>query len=224
MARVNLETLARQASLGGRFARDTIAASWRAMPEHLQGASRMSTIPAMRTDQPVVPGDILYEVVGGQVLEKTMGSFETGIASILFEILGPFARSHRLGQLFNEMLFRINIAEDLQRRPDVAFVSDARWPINRRPPRDAVWEMVPDLTIEVISKSNSAFDVLKKLHEYFDAGVRRVWVIYPEQAEVYDYSNPKQVQILGVGQELEGGELLPGFRVPVAALFEDDPE
>ena len=52
----------------------------------------------------------------------------------------------------------------------------------------------------------------------------RVWVVYPEQAEVYIYSTPQQVQVVGVGQKLDGGDLLPGFRLPVAALFEDDPE
>ena len=84
--------------------------------------------------------------------------------------------------------------------------------------------MVPDLAIEVISPSNSASAVHRKVHEYFKAGVTRVWVVYPEQAEVYIYSTPKQIQVVGVGQELDGGDLLPGFRLPVAVLFEDDPE
>jgi Uma2 family endonuclease len=184
----------------------------------------MSTVPTLPLGQPAIPDEGLYEVVDGRVVEKKMGSYETGIASLLFEILGPFSRANRLGQFFNEMLFRINIAKDLRRRPDVAFVSNSRWPFNRRAPRGPFWEMVPDLAIEVISESNSAFEVQKKIHEYFDAGVRSVWVVYPEQAEVYIYSAPKQVQVLGAGQELDGGDLLPGFRLPVAALFEDDPE
>ena len=167
---------------------------------------------------------MLFEVVDGQVVEKTMGAFETGIASLLVEILGPFARANRLGRFFNEMLFRIDIGQDLQRRPDVAFVSHARWPYNRRVPDVPVWDMVPDLAIEVISPSNSASAVHRKVHDYFKAGVSRVWVVYPEQAEVYIYSTPKQIEVVGVGQELDGGDLLPGFRLPVAILFEDEPE
>ncbi len=184
----------------------------------------MSTVPAVPPSQSSIPDDGLYEIVDGQVLEKTMGSYETGIASLLDQILGPFARANRLGQCFSEMLFRIKVAEDLQRRPDLAFVSNARWPWNRRPPRGPVWDMVPDLAIEVVSESNSAFKVQEKIHDYFGAGVRGVWVIYPEQAEVYVYSAPRQVRVFGVGQDLDGGELLPGFRLPVASLFEDDPE
>jgi Uma2 family endonuclease len=198
----------------------------------------MSTVPAMpiipaesmtpvsppTATAPIVADDMLYEVVDGQVVEKTMGAFETGIASLLVEILGPFARANRLGRFFGEMLFRIDLTQDLQRRPDVAFVSHARWPFNRRVPNVPVWDMVPDLAIEVISPSDMMSAVLREVHDYFKAGVTRVWVIYPEQAEIYIYSTPQQVQVVGIGQELDGGDLLPGFRLPVAVLFEDEPE
>ncbi len=198
----------------------------------------MSTVPAMppipaesmtpvsppSAIAPIIPDDMLYEVVDGLVVEKTMGAFETGIASLLVEILGPFARANRLGRFFGEMLFRIDLTQDLQRRPDVAFVSHARWPYNRRVPDVPIWDMVPDLAIEVLSPSNTAIAVNRKIHEYFKAGVTRVWVVYPEQAEVYIYSTPQQVQVVGIGQELDGGDLLPGFRLPVAVLFEDQPE
>ena len=187
-------------------------------------AASMTPVPPPTAIAPIIPDDMLYEVVDGQVVEKTMGAFETAIASLLVEILGPFARTNRLGQFFSEMLFRIDIGQDLQRRPDVAFVSHARWPYNRRVPDVPVWDMVPDLAIEVISPSNSASAVHRKVHDYFKAGVTRVWVVYPEQAEVYIYSTPQQIQVLGVGQELDGGDLLPGFRLPVAVLFEDGPE
>ena len=187
-------------------------------------AESMTPVPPSTAIAPTIPDDMLYEVVDGQVVEKTMGAFETGIASLLAEILGTFARANRLGRFFNEMLFRIDIGQDLQRRPDVAFVSHARWPYNRRVPDVPVWDIVPDLAIEVISPSNSASAVHRKIHDYFKAGVTRVWVVYPEQAEVYIYSTPQQIQVVGVGQELDGGDLLPGFHLPVAALFEDDPE
>jgi Uma2 family endonuclease len=171
-----------------------------------------------------IPEDMLYEVVDGQIVEKKMSARESEIASMLVGILGAFARSNRLGRFFCEMLFRIDSGKDLQRRPDVSFVSQARWPHHRRVPNVAVWDMVPDLAIEVISQSEMMAAVLRMVHDYFKAGVARVWVIYPEQAEVYIYSTPQQVQVVGIGQELDGGDLLPGFRLPVAVLFEDEPE
>ncbi|MGC8641528.1 MAG: Uma2 family endonuclease [Isosphaeraceae bacterium] len=184
----------------------------------------MSTVPARHSGELVVSGDILYEVIDGQIEEKVIGSYETGIASVLIRVLAPFASTNRLGQVFSEMLFRINIAKDLQRRPDLAFVSHARWPYNRRPPRGSFWDMVPDLAIEVVSPTNSAFQVQKKIHSYFEAGVVQVWVIYPDEKEVYVYASPTRITVLQVGQDIEGGDLLPGFRLPVANLFEDDPE
>ena len=122
------------------------------------------------------------------------------------------------------MIFRIDVAKDLQRRPDVAFVSHSKWPANRRAPKVSVWDLVPDLAIEVVSPSNSAVDVQGKIHEYFDAGVSKVWVVYPEQKNIYIYASPTKIQVLQLGDELDGGDLLPGFKLPLSALFEDDPE
>jgi Uma2 family endonuclease len=172
----------------------------------------------------IVDDDILYEVVDGKIVEKEMGAREVEIAGILVQYLGTFARTHRLGRALIEFIFRIDPTKDLQRRPDVAFVSHASWPVHRRVPDVAVWDMVPDLAIEVVSPSNTANHVHEKIHEYFKAGVSRVWVVYPRQKEVYVYASPTEIQVLQLGVELDGGDLVPGFRLPLAALFEDDAE
>jgi Uma2 family endonuclease len=171
-----------------------------------------------------IPCDTLYEVVNGQIVEKKMSTRETEIASILVQLLGPYVRAHRLGKVVGELLFRIDKEKDLRRRPDVAVVLHARWPFNRRIPKANSWDAVPDIAIEVISESNSAYEVQSKIHDYFAAGVSRVWVIYPDQAEVYVYASPTQIDVLKIGQEIDGGDLIPGFRMPVAVLFEDDPD
>jgi Uma2 family endonuclease len=171
-----------------------------------------------------VPDDMLYEVVDGEIVEKIVDVHEAEIATLLIEFLAPFARAHRLGRVFGETIFRIDQSKNLQRRPDVAFVSHARWPAQRRAPKVAVWDMVPDLAIEVVSPSNTADHVQEKIHEYFQAGVSRVWVVYPGQQEVYVYATATQVQIVPLGQDLDGGELVPGFRLPLTVLFEDEPE
>jgi Uma2 family endonuclease len=172
----------------------------------------------------VIPDDMLYEVVDGKLVEKIVGASALEIAGILDQHLGMFARTHRLGRALIEFVFRIDQAKDLQRRPDISFVSHARWPFHRRVPNVAVWDMVPDLAIEIVSPSNTADQVQAKIHDYFAAGVTRVWVVYPRQQEVYVYASPTQIQVLQLGQDLDGGELIPGFRLPLAALFEDDPE
>src|SRR6185437_8592157 len=83
-----------------------------------------------------IPSDRLYEVVHGQVVEKPgFGAFEADIAFLLAETVSALARPPRLGRVYVESLFRIDKEKDLQRRPDVAFVSHERWPFNQRPPR-----------------------------------------------------------------------------------------
>jgi Uma2 family endonuclease len=171
-----------------------------------------------------IPDDMLYEVVEGKLVEKTVGARDIEIAGILGQYLGMFARTHRVGRALIEFIFRIDKAKDLQRRPDVAFVSDASWPVRLRVPDVTVWDKVPELAIEIVSPSNTADHVQEKIHEYFAAGVRRVWVVYPRQQEVYVYASSTEIQVLQLGQDLDGGDLIPGFRLPLAALFEDDPE
>jgi Uma2 family endonuclease len=171
-----------------------------------------------------IPDDMLYEVVDGQIVEKEMGARDVEIAGILFQNLGVFAQTNRLGRALMEFVFRIDEVRDLQRRPDVAFVSHAKWPVQRRVPDVVVWDIVPDLAVEVVSPSNSADQVQEKTHEYFKAGVGVVWVVYPRQQEVYVYASPAQIQVIQLGQDLDGGDLIPGFRLPLAMLFEDEAE
>jgi Uma2 family endonuclease len=123
-----------------------------------------------------------------------------------------------------ETLFRLDAARGLERRPDVAFVSYQRWPRDRKMRRANAWEVVPDLAVEVISPTNLAEAVAVKIQEYFQVGVRLVWVIYPRLCQIDVYESATQSRILKKTDELIGGEVVPGFRLPVAALFEDELE
>lgn len=168
--------------------------------------------------------DVLYEVVNGQIVELSRGAFEVGLASLINGLLGPFARQNRLGQSVAQMLFLLDPKANLQRRPDMAFVSFDRWPRKRRIPRGDAWEVVPDLAVEVVSESNTAEEILTKIREYFQAGVRLVWVFYSTEESVYVYTSPTKNVILTRNDELDGGDVVPGFRLPLRALYEDESE
>jgi Uma2 family endonuclease len=190
---------------------------------------RSALMATATTEQPVLsppspPGDDEhFEVVDGRRVETPrMGTFETDVANELNGHLWQFARTNGLGKTAVEMLFRIDVARNLQRRPDVAFVSYQRWPRGRRAAPNDAWDVVPDLAVEVISPSNTAAEILIKVHEYFRAGVRLVWVIYPVEVEVYAYESPTVIRVLQRGDELDGGAVLPGFRLPLATLFEEE--
>jgi len=162
--------------------------------------------------------DTLYEIVHGQRVEKpAMSAYASFIAFQLALHVQLFADKSKRGRAMTEILFRL--AEDLQRRPDAAFVSFERWAEDRLPPHTDPWPIVPNLAIEVVSKTNPAEDILDKLEEYFHAGVELVWIVYPRQRQIYVYESPTQVRIVNLTQELEGGKVLPGFRLPLTTLF-----
>ncbi len=198
----------------------------------------VTTTPPPRTDPaPPADDDVLYEVVDGQIVVDgrimvdgqivevpSMGVYAGWIASILNQTLGTFVRTQGLGRLVVEVLFRVAPAPKIRRRPDLAFVSYERWPRGKRVPEDAAWDVVPELAIEVVSPTNLAEDLLVKVDEYFQAGISQVWVVYPAAAQVHVHESTTYIRVLRRGDELDGGPLLPGFRLSLAELFEDEAE
>ncbi len=161
-----------------------------------------------------------YEVIDGVRVEREpMGAFETVLASWLCYLMNGFAAGKKLGLAVNEVLFVLNAARNLHRRPDVAFVSYARWPTSVVA-REPAWNVVPDLAIEIVSPSNFAEEIDRKITDYFQAEVRLVWVVYPDSGRVYVYQSPTRVSILERTDTLDGGDVLPGFRLPIAQLYE----
>jgi Uma2 family endonuclease len=124
-----------------------------------------------------------------------------------------------LGTVVTEMSFVLDPGQNLRWRPDVAFVSARQWPLNRELPESGDWDVVPDLAVEVVSPTDEFSDVVAKVREYFEYGVRRVWVILPEERQVYVYESPTQVRILAADETLLGEDLFPGFTLPLPRLF-----
>jgi len=162
-------------------------------------------------------GDTLYEVVNGEIVEiEPMGAYATWIASLLLQ---TFAGQQNQGRAVSEMLFDLSGQVGTKRRPDLAFVSYARWPREKPILDTEAWDVVPNLAVEVVSPSNTAREILDKVEEYFRAGVERVWGIYPSQRLVYVYGSPTDVRVMPDNCELTDESLLPGFRLPLQLLF-----
>jgi Uma2 family endonuclease len=183
----------------------------------------MSTASALAGTPPgkeLIP-DFHYEVVDGQFVETPwLRAFESVIASDLQSRIGLFAMENKLGRVTTETLFVVDAIRNLQRRPDVAYVSFGRWSRNLRVPRIEAWDVIPDLAVEVVSPSNTADEVLGKIREYFQAGVRRVWLIFPTEEQAYVYRSPTKNVILTTSDEFDGEDVLPGFRLGLSTLFE----
>jgi Uma2 family endonuclease len=168
--------------------------------------------------------DDSFEIVDGQRIEiAPMSAYAGKIASRLVRKLGVFADDQQLGEVVGEVLFRLPLTQDSgrNRKPDVAFVSSRRWPPDRpQPLGDNAWDVVPELTIEVASPTDSGTDLLGKVREYFQAGVRLVWIVYPCQRCIHVFEAWDRIRVVTESDTVDGSEVLPGFHLPLDRLFD----
>ena len=159
----------------------------------------------------------LYELVDGVLVEKDMGMLESIIASKCSQHLWNYLDENDRGIAFSaDGPFRIKLGRI--RFPDSGFISWERLP-GQEVPQDPILDAVPDLAIEVISKSNTPKEMDLKLKDYFQAGVRLVWFIYPKTQTAIVYTSPTSKKELSKDQALDGGKVLPGFSLPLKTLF-----
>ncbi len=110
------------------------------------------------------------------------------------------------------------LSRGLVRIPDVAFVSWSRIPDGQFP-EEAIPDLVPDLAVEVISRGNTRKEMDEKLDEYFDKGVRLVWLVRPRTRVVDVYTSADKFARLTASSTIDGGDVLPGFSMVVADLL-----
>lgn len=179
-----------------------------------------ATRPSTAEDLQDMPDDgMRYELVEGEMRVVAPAGYEHGRISgeIYFAIKG-FVRAKGLGDvLAAETGFLLRRAPDTVRAPDVAFVRAERTPEPEQ--RSGFVHVVPDLVVEVVSPSDRAADVNAKALMWLDAGVRLVWVIYPETQVVAAHTPDGVVHIVREDAVLDGGDVLPGFILPLRELF-----
>ena len=168
-----------------------------------------------------VPSDgPLTEVVDGEEVAKpTMSVYANVTAAILIGELYTYLKQADLGRVVPEVLFRLQPGNTKMRRPDVAFVSYQRWAKDQDLSSGNGWEVVPDLAVEVVSPTDLAAEVMRKVYEYLEAGVVEVWLVDPELRRVHRFDSVGGITSVGPAGVLDGGSLLPGFELPLADLF-----
>lgn len=169
-------------------------------------------------DDLIIPHRIPCELVDGILVEKAMGSPEGRLETRLIIWLGSFVLNHDLGIVLPASgMYRLFAGR--VRLPDVSFVAWDRLP-GREGPTHPIWDVAPNLAIEVLSPSNTSAEMLGKRHDYFAAGVELVWEVDPETRRVSVYTRADLPEaVLTVADAIEGGRVLPGFTVSVADLF-----
>jgi Uma2 family endonuclease len=165
--------------------------------------------------------EMRFEIVDGKEIEvPPMSVYSDEVGIRIFRKLSAFLDQNDIGQPQHEVLFRLPLPEERNRIPDVSFTSYERWPKDRLfPNRGKARDVAPDLAVEVISPGDEVAELMIRLDEFFRAGVRLVWVVHCNLRHVHVWESLTSIRVVTATDELDGGSVLPGFRVPVASLF-----
>lgn len=160
-----------------------------------------------------------YEVVDGElVVSPGAGLRHERIVMRLALRLGRFVEEKRLGEVLGSSLLYL-LPSGNRRGPDVSFIAVGR---PEALGDDVVFPaLAPDLAVEILSPSDSPRRVLDKVGEYLQSGVRLVWVIDPAKRQAVVHRTLTSVREIAADGALEGEDVLPGFRCPLAELFDE---
>ena len=159
------------------------------------------------------------ELVRGEARIMTPASPIHGkIVGRLFAALNDFVEAHDLGEVFPDNVgFELPGLDRTVRSPDVAFVRTDALPPNGL---GAGWmPAAPDLAVEVLSPSETRAGLEEKLRDYQTAGTTLMWIVNPASRTVTVRNSRGEEETLSEQDVLTGGDLLPGFSLPIARLF-----
>jgi Uma2 family endonuclease len=185
----------------------------------------MSTTPAPKvwTDAAfmALPDDgHRYEIVNGELVDKgNLGALHGYVCSLLLMELAGYILSKKLGVILNSST-AFKMKNGNKRSPDISFLIKERLQgITELP--SGYLEGAPDLAVEVLSPGNTVEEMEDKIAEYFENGSRLVWIVSPTQHYILVYRSAQEPdRLLKSADFLEGEDVIPGLKLPVADLFQ----
>jgi Uma2 family endonuclease len=160
-----------------------------------------------------------YELVKGELRRTPLAGAEHGMVCVnVITKLGPHIKAHNQGVGFGAGTgFKLASEPDTVRAPDVAFVRHERIPESGID--ETYWPGAPDLAVEVIGPEDIFEEVEEKIDDWLTAGARAVWVFNSKRRGVSVYRSMTDVTRLSEEDELDGGDVVPGFRCKVSEIF-----
>lgn len=162
-------------------------------------------------------GEYRIELVRGRLVRSPRPMpLHARLVTRLGRLLDEFVENAGTGLVLTEPGVVLARDPDTVRGPDLAFYSHDRVPEGGY---GAGFWGPPDLAVEITSPTNRASETQAKVTEYLDAGVRLVWVVDPPTRSVTAYAASGAARIVRAGEAIEGDDVMPGFRLPLATLF-----
>ena len=161
----------------------------------------------------------LYELIDGRLrripqLTMWQGEVEATLAMRLHAHIQDFA----LGCMsVGKVSFIVRRNPDRVRAADIAFIRQERVPSLEA--RQHIMEVIPDLVVEILSKSDTIEAVSDKIDDWLGAGVQLLWIVDPFRRTVTIYQSERDPTLLGEHGVLDGDPVVPGFHCPVAEIF-----
>ncbi len=137
----------------------------------------------------------------------------------LLYFIGNHVVANKLGRVYpGDVIFVLdgnpgNIV--VSREPDVSFVRRE----HVQPTKGFIYR-APDLAIEIMSPSQDYDGMIKKAQEYFQYGSEQVWIVLPKDKVIETHAPNGDVTRFGFGQQVPGGDLMPGLLLDVQSVFE----
>lgn len=162
---------------------------------------------------------LLVELVDGTLVEKPVGFVEDRIGLDIAFALMEFARPRKLG-IVAGATGPLRMKAGNIRLPDVTFIAWSDVPGGVLPKVPAP-ELPPTIAVEVLSDSNTKPEMARKRREYFESGSKVIWEVDPKTraVAVYTKNQPEQPVVPAGSDSLDGGDVLPGFQLPLRDVF-----
>jgi len=163
-----------------------------------------------------------HEVVDGELVMSPKNDFVHGfISARLSAALLAFVQTERLGAVLDSST-GFWMKNRNCRAPDISFISRARLEaLGFRPSTRLFFPGAPDLAVEVLSPNNTRGEIDERLNDFFTSGSLLAWIIDPQAQSVEVCRSLTARRLIGAGGFLEGEDILPGFRYPIANLFKE---